>query len=167
MAQATISQAGSFSDDDINALNANFTDLYVTAPTAARVPANITAAGALGAANVNRTSTINSAAGIALTLPLAIGSGNEYRLFIGTTITSIGTTITAAGSDKISGQAMQTGATGAATAFYTAAGTVVTLNGTTKGGIKGDLVTFRDVATALWSVNVTGSITSTAATPFS
>lgn len=164
MAQQQVSQAGSFSNDDINVINANFTDLY----QGTNDPVNITAALTLNpAANAGRINTVNSAAGIALVLPAATATGDEYKLFIGTTVTSIGTTITAAGSDKISGNAYQTGATGAATAFYIAAGTTVTLNGTTKGGIKGDFIVFRDVGAALWSVTVMGSITSTAATPFS
>lgn len=164
MAQRTISQAGSFSDDDINAINGNFTDLY----TSNRVPTNMTAAGALTAAvNANRINTVNSAAGIAITLPASTGTGNTYPIFIGTTITSGNTTITAIGSDKISGNAYQSGATGAATAFYIASGTTVTLNGSTKGGIKGDYMSFRDVSAGLWNIEIDGSITSTAATPFS
>lgn len=164
MAQQQVSQAGSFSNDDINVINGNFNDLY----TNNRLPVNITAAGAITAAlNANHTNTVNSAAGIALTLPAATGTGATYTFFIGTTVTSSATTITAAGSDKISGSAYQTGATGAATAFYIASGTTITLNGTTKGGIKGDKITLIDVAAALWSVAVFESITSTAATPFS
>lgn len=164
MAQQQVSQAGSFSNDDINVINANFNDLY----TNNRLPVNITAAGAITAAvNANHTNTVNSAAGIALTLPAATGTGATYTFFIGTTVTSSATTITASGSDKISGNAYQTGATGAATAFYIASGTVITLNGTTKGGIKGDKITLIDVGTNLWSVAVFSSITSTAATPFS
>lgn len=164
MAQQTLSQAGAFSGDNIAAINANFTDLY----TSNRVPTNMTAAGALTATtNANRINNINSAAGIAITLPLATGSGNSYPMFIGTTVTSSSTTITAAGSDKISGNAYQTGAAGAVTARYIAAGTAVTFNGTTSGGIKGDYLTFRDVATALWSVEIDGSITGVAITPFS
>lgn len=132
-------------------------------------PANITAAGGLTAvANAGRVNTVNSAAGIALTLPASTGSGNSYTLYIGTTVTSIGTTIATIGSDKIAGNAYQTGATGAATAFLAAgAGTTVTLNGTTKGGIKGDIVKFRDISAGLYSVEIEESITGTAATPFS
>ncbi len=131
-------------------------------------PVNVTAAGALSAAvNAGRVTTVNSAAGIALTLPAATGTGNIYRVYIGTTVTSIGTTITAAGSDKLWGNANQAGSAGAATIFYTAGGSIVTLNGTTKGGIKGDLLTFIDVGSALWSVSIESSITGTAATPFS
>lgn len=129
---------------------------------------NITAAGALTAAvNAGVCNTVNSAAGIALTLPAATGTGNTYTLYINTTVTSIGTTIATIGSDKITGNAFQTGATGAATAFYIASGTTVTLNGTTKGGIKGDIVTFKDTASGLYSVKIEESITSSAATPFS
>lgn len=138
-----------------------------TANQGGGAPINITTAQTLTTANAGKINTINSAAGIALVLPAATGTGNTYSFFVGTTVTSIGTTITAGGSDKISGSAYQTGATGAATAFYIASGTTVTLNGTTKGGIKGDYITFRDVATALWSVEVLESITGTAATPFS
>lgn len=130
-------------------------------------PVNITAAGALtAAANGNRINTVNSAAGIALTLPAATGSGTRFRLYIGTTVTSSATTITPNGSDKLVGNAFQTGATGAATNFYAAAGASLSFNGTTRGGIKGDYVDLEDVATAVWSTRVLGSITSTAATPF-
>lgn len=163
MTQQTIPDVGSYSVANQTAANNNFNDLY----TNNRIPVNIAAALTLGAANANRLNTVNSAAGIAIVLPLATGTGNTYSFFIGTTITSIGTTFTAAGSDKISGNAYQTGATGAATNFYIAAGTTVTLNGTTKGGIKGDYLIFRDVSAALWNVVIEESITSTAATPFS
>lgn len=138
-----------------------------TANQGGGVPINITTAQTLTTANAGKINTINSAAGIALVMPAATGTGNTYTFFIGTTVTSIGTTITAGGSDKITGSAYQTGASGAATARYIASGTTITLNGTTTGGIKGDLITYRDVATALWSVEVLESITGTAATPFS
>lgn len=163
MVQQTLSQAGAFSGDDINIINSNFSDLY----TNNRLPANMTAAGALATTNANRITTVNSAAGIAITLPPSTGSGNTYPLFIGTTITSGNTTITAAGSDKISGNSYQSGAAGAATAFYIASGTTVTFNGSTKGGIKGDYLSFRDVSAGLWQIEIDGSITGTAATPFS
>lgn len=138
-----------------------------TANQGGGAPVNITTAQTLTTANAGKINTINSAAGIALVMPAATGTGNTYTFFIGTTVTSIGTTITTGGSDKITGSAYQTGATGAATAFYIASGSVITLNGTTKGGIKGDLITYRDVGAALWSVEVLESITGTAATPFS
>lgn len=131
-------------------------------------PVNITAAGALSAAaNAGRVNTVNSAAGIALTLPAALGTGNIYMLYIGTTVTSIGTTIAVNGSDTMSGQALQAGATGAATAWNAAANGTITLNGTTKGGFIGDFVTLVDIAAGVWDVQIVSKITGTAATPFS
>ena len=130
---------------------------------------NITAAGALTqAANSGVCNTVNSAAGIALTLPAATGSGASYTLYIMTTVTSVGTTITTASGDYLFGSAYQTGATGAATNFL-ASGTkhIITLNGTTTGGIKGDLVKMKDTGVNQWSVEIEESITGTAATPFS
>jgi hypothetical protein len=52
-------------------------------------------------------------------------------------------------------------------AFEAAGSTVITLNGTTTGGIKGNIVTLIDAALDTWSVIVNGSATSTEATPFS
>ena len=43
----------------------------------------------------------------------------------------------------------------------------ITMNGTTKGGIKGDRVILKDVAANIWSVNIFGSGTGTEVTPFS
>lgn len=150
------------------AITATAADINTIAGGATKV-VNVTTAGALTAAgNAGKITTVNSAAGIPLTLPAATGTGNIYTLFIGTTVTSIGTTIATIGSDKIAGNAYQTGATGAATAFLASgSGTTVTLNGTTKGGIKGDVIKFRDVSSGLYNVEIEESITSSAATPFS
>ena len=41
------------------------------------------------------------------------------------------------------------------------------MNGSTTGGIAGDIVELEDIATNLWSVKVLGSATGTEATPFS
>lgn len=43
----------------------------------------------------------------------------------------------------------------------------ITLNGTTTGGIKGDMIVLTDCAADLWSVQMFGSSTGTEATPFS
>ena len=113
--------------------------------------------------------TVNSAAGIAIVLPASTGQGARYRLFIGTTITSVGTTIKVANaSDTMGGQALQTGATGAVTAFLASSTSdTITLDGSTTGGIKGDYIELEDVSLNLWRVTIIGSITGSAATPFS
>jgi hypothetical protein len=41
------------------------------------------------------------------------------------------------------------------------------MDGSTKGGIKGDIIELEDIAADTWSVRVMGSATGTEATPFS
>jgi hypothetical protein len=113
---------------------------------------------------------LNRAAGIAVTLPAAAGTGAEYRFFIGTTITSNSTTIKVANaSDIMAGTAIVANDGGAtASIFETAADSdTITFDGTTTGGIKGTWVELVDVATNTWWVRITGAATGTEATPFS
>jgi len=114
--------------------------------------------------------TLNRAAGIAVTLPAATGSGAHYRFFLGTTVTSNSTTIKVANaSDTMVGTAITLQDAGDTMVGFEASGThdTITWNGTTTGGIKGDMAELIDVAANLWFVKVTGSGTSTEATPFS
>lgn len=122
----------------------------------------------VGSGEIGKLITLNRAAGIAVTLPAATGSGAVYKFFVGTTVTSNSTTITAAGNDTMFGTAYvaQDGGN-TIVAFETAGGTTITLNGTTTGGIKGDLIELIDAALDTWSVRVSSSATSTEATPFS
>lgn len=136
-----------------------------------QTPVNVTAAtlAVTAAAHGGRTVTLNRAAGVAVTLPAASGTGNKYRFFVGTTITSVGIVISVVGNDVMSGFAhvAQDGGD-TAVAFETASDSdTITLNGTTTGGIKGDVVELEDVAADLWSVLVRSSATGTEATPFS
>ena len=89
-----------------------------------------------------------------------------FRSFIGTTVTSNTTTITRAGSDTIFGMIYQLADSGSGIAAYECPGsTVITLDGSTKGGIKGDLFEIEDVASAVWSIVGHTSATGTEATP--
>jgi hypothetical protein len=118
--------------------------------------------------DVGKLITLNRAAGIAVTLPAATGSGTQYKFFVGTTVTSNSITITRAGNDTMFGTAYVAQDGGDTLVAFEAAGsTVITLNGTTTGGIKGNIVTLIDAALDTWSVIVNGSATSTEATPFS
>jgi hypothetical protein len=141
--------------------------VWVQTPTPSVVNASAATLTVTAAAHAGKVVTLNRAAGIAVTLPAATGTGARYDFVIGTTVTSNTTTITRAGSDTMAGNARQTGAAGAATAFNTASGTVVTLNGSTLGGFVGDRVVLTDIAAAVWQVEVSSKITGTAATPFS
>jgi hypothetical protein len=114
--------------------------------------------------------TINAAAGCAITLPAATGSGAMFRFYLGTAVTSNTTTIKVAdASDTMSGNAL-IGQDAADTVVWFEAGATadtITFNGTTTGGLKGDYVELWDVAADLYFVRVVAAATGTEATPFS
>lgn len=113
--------------------------------------------------------TLNRAAGIAVTLPAATGSGTVLKFITGTTVTSNSTTIKVVGDDVMAGLAVLAQDGGdTVVAFETAADTdTITLNGTTTGGIKGGSYELIDIAADLWWVRGVGMATGTEATPFS
>lgn len=134
-------------------------------------PVNVTASTlAVAAADHDgRIVTLNRAAGIAVTLPAASGSGLKLHFMIGTAVTSNSTTIKVTGDDTMAGNAIigQDAADTAALFEAGATADTITLNGSTTGGLKGDSVELIDVATDLWWVRVVGAATGTEATPFS
>ena len=116
-----------------------------------------------------RTVVLNRAAGQTITLPPATASGNTYRFFVLTTVTSNTTVIKVTGDDTMAGMAIIANDTDAsASIFETAAGTdTITFDGSTTGGIRGAVVELTDVSTDLWSVVVRSAATGSEATPFS
>jgi len=133
-------------------------------------PKNFTASATLTRADADTVLTVNAAAGLTLTLPAAAGLGDTYEIVVGTTITSNNLVIQVANaSDVMTGLCMiAQDAADTIVAFETAATSdTITMNGTTKGGIKGDRIIMKDVAANLWSVNIVASGTGTEATPFS
>jgi hypothetical protein len=133
-------------------------------------PKNFTASATLTASDANTVLTVNAAAGLTLTLPDASGTGRAYEIIIGTTVTSNNVVIQVANaSDVMTGVAiLGQDAADTAVLFETASTSdTITLNGTTKGGIKGDRIYLKDIASDLWYVSMIGSATGTEATPFS
>jgi hypothetical protein len=132
---------------------------------------NITTATATlsSAAHAGRTVTLNRAAGIAITLPAATGSGDVYRILVGTTFTG-DATITCAGTDTLVGQALL-GADGGDTVlhFQSAPGNkIITFTATnTTGGIAGAWVDLVDAVSGRWTVRIISDAAGTEATPFS
>lgn len=117
-----------------------------------------------------RVTAINAAAGCAVTLPNATGTGSEYRFFIGTTITSNSTTIKVNNAtDVMSGRAFVISDNSAAVLGYATAATddTITLNGTTLGGYAGDMIEIIDAYPGIFQVKVLTKATGTEATPFS
>jgi hypothetical protein len=122
------------------------------------------------AAHAGRTVLLDRAAGQALTLPAATGTGNTYKFFVLTTITSNTTTIKVAdATDVMSGMAIVANDSDAsASIFETAADSdTITFDGDTTGGLKGAVVELQDVATNLWAVQIRTAATNSEATPFS
>jgi len=113
---------------------------------------------------------VNAAAGCTLTLPAASGSGTKFTVYIGTTVTSNNVIIQVANASDVMAGVLVGAADGGDTVngWETAAASdTITLNGSTKGGIKGDYIELRDVAANLWRVDGTLSQTGTEVTPFS
>lgn len=123
------------------------------------------------AAHAGKAILLNRAAGIAVTLPNATGTGAVYRFVIGTAITSNTTTVKVArAADTIQGRAyVETDTSNAVIAFAAVAGTddTVTLNGGTLGGLVGDEVIVTDIAANKYQVMAYTKASGTEATPFS
>jgi len=134
------------------------------------VTASTLAVATLG--NTPRVYTINAAAGCAVTLPAATGTGNAAEFILGTTVTS-NTTVIAVngtpGTDTMTGNSVTLADAGATLVGYEAGATAdtITFDGSTTGGLKGDRVLVRDIASGLWFVQVFTAATGTEATPFS
>lgn len=121
--------------------------------------------------HANRTITLNRAAGIAITLPAATGTGDKYRFVVGTTFTGNCTIDAASSSDKFTGHAiLAQDSADTVVHFGTAAGTdkltMYTAANNTTGGIKGAIAEFEDIAVNLWSVYFVSEAGGTEATPF-
>lgn len=116
------------------------------------------------------TVVAHRAAGITMTLPAASGSGVKFKVVVGTTVTSNSLKVQVANAtDVMTGTALfGQDAADTAVMFETAADTdTITLDGSTTGGIKGDVIELEDIGSGLWSVSVVGSATGTEATCFS
>lgn len=138
--------------------------------TAAIVATTATTLTVTRALHNGRTIVVNSAAPIAITLPQATGSGSKFEFFIGVVATATAHTIKVAnGTDVMAGFqfTVTTTATNVEGFVTSATSDTITLNGTTQGGIVGDQIEIKDVATGIFAVKVFSSSTGTEATPFS
>lgn len=115
------------------------------------------------------TVTLNRAAGIAVSLPAATGSGDKYRFVIGTTITSNSTVFSKNGTDVFQGNVFGVSDdTNAVLGWKAAANSnTLTMDGSTLGGLIGDVVEFEDVKSGAWQVVGLIAQTGIEATPFS
>lgn len=122
------------------------------------------------ASNAGRTMVLDVASGATVTLPAASGTGNVYKFFVKTTVTSNSYKIQVANADDtMSGLAIVSNdASGSADIFATTATSdTITMNGTTTGGILGATIEIQDVASNKFSVLTRSDASGTEATPFS
>ncbi len=109
--------------------------------------------------------TIRMPAVCAVTLPAATGSGGRYKFVQAVDATNVTITATAA---HLFGDAFLTSDNSAGVLGYHAAGsTIITFDGSTKGGLKGAVTEIEDVATSILQTRVTSLASGTEATPFS
>lgn len=105
-------------------------------------------------------------------VPALTGTGNRYRIVLGASLSSATMTITAPGAHLFGAVQQNTdsanGTSGFTVGQINAAGsTVITLNGTTQGGRKGDYIEIEDVATSHGQIRGTLNASGSEATPFS
>lgn len=157
-------------DTDGQSVSASAAEINRVADASARI-VNATAATltVTEALHDSKVITLNRAAGIAVTLPAATGSGTKLQFVTGTTVTSNTSTIKVVGDDVMAGVAFLAADGGdTSVAFETAADTdTITLNGTTTGGVRGGSIELIDIAADLWWVRMISSATGAEATPFS
>lgn len=116
--------------------------------------------------------TINLAAAAAVVLPVMSGSGSRYRFVCPQDSTAV--TITATAAHLFGGVTVGTDSAFAAGTLFTvgfaangAGSTIITFDGSTRGGKKGDWVEIEDVATSVGIVRGMLNGSGTEATPFS
>jgi hypothetical protein len=118
--------------------------------------------------HAGRIVTANHATGFAITLPEATGTGNEYRIFYGTTVASGSATIVAPSSATsfVGGCSISTDI-GGVTIICNAADDTITMSGSTTGGIVGTNFKFTDVASGIFMVEGFLCASGSEADPFS
>lgn len=121
------------------------------------------------AAHAGRTVVLNNTAPIAVTLPQATGTGSMYRFFVNAAATGTASTIKVANAtDHMLGLSIVSTTSSTALIWVaTATDDTISINGSTKGGLVGDIIEIRDVATGVFAVETRFATTGAAATPFS
>lgn len=122
--------------------------------------------------NTDMLITLNRAAGIAVLLPAATGSGRRIKFYVGTTFTG-NCTIDTIGTDVLQGMAvLNADSTGDVTYTFPTTSSTDTLTmytdtNNTTGGIVGAMVELQDVAAGVFTVMYVSEAGGTEATPFS
>lgn len=132
-------------------------------------PVTITAATTLSRnRHAGAVVSLNSTTGRAITLPATAGTGDVYTLFIGTTVSSGNHTVVPTGSDVINGGVgISTALSSGRACLASAAIVLVTMNGSTQGGLQGSWLRFTDIVAGKWMVEGFLVSSGSETTPFS
>jgi len=116
--------------------------------------------------HAGRILTLNRAAGVALTLPEAVGNGNTYTVFVETTATGAHSIVCEGAGKLAGGVAIATDIAGVVMLANSAADVGLSMSGTTTGGVKGSFYSVTDVAPDLWKIEGFLVSTGVEASPF-
>ena len=128
------------------------------------------------ATHANVPLILTRAAGVVATLPAASGTGNNYKFYVDTTVTTNAYVVQVANAtDVMTGVAFgsddESALAGTPTAIdmWVAGATsdTLTMDGSTRGGLKGNYVEILDIAAGLFHVKAVLTQTGTEVTPFS
>lgn len=121
------------------------------------------------AVHADRTLVFNRAAGVAVTLPGATGSGATYRFVVGTAASGGSYVITAPAGSILKGVALGDDGDGEPANGWSASSSdeVFTMDGSTTGGLVGDEVVVQDIASGVYQVKALLTQGGAEATPFS
>jgi hypothetical protein len=135
----------------------------------AKKPITITASATL-TRNVHAGTVVNldAAAGLTVTLPASSGSGDEYEIFVKTTVTSNNYIVQVANStDILQGVIGLTTDIAGSSLPTSSTSDTITMNGSTTGGLKGTYIKLKDAVSGIWKLEGGLVCTGTEATPFS
>lgn len=159
---------------DGTAVTATAAELNEAADKSANSATALTADTSLTQADhAGKVVTLGSADGDTVTLPAATGTGDVYTVVVATTVTSNSHIIQVANAtDEFVGVVYQIDTDSSdAVAAYAAADAdgydTITMNGTTTGGLIGDIYTIRDIASGKFQLIGHQQATGTVATPLS
>lgn len=132
-------------------------------------PFSITASKTLNKADHGGGSfNLNAAAGLTITLPDATGDGTVMEFFVETSVTSNNYIIAVANASDILQGGVHVATDASGETHSTAADSdTMTMNGSTKGGLKGTFIRLKDQASNVWRVEGYLVASGVEATPFS
>jgi len=131
-------------------------------------PVVATASLTLDAATHGQSALVaNAAAGMTVTLPSATGTGDEYTIYCGTTVTSNALVVQVTTTDIFAGGVSMSTDIGGTNMLTAATSDTISQNGSTTGGLAGSWIKVKDIASGVWMLDGFLRTTGTEATPFS